>query len=79
MCICILIVVKLSDRMLLSVACCMYYFVALFALVGSYCVSFTLFTTLENEEGELVEEAYFNSCYYQDMTNTFTKASHPNA
>ena len=59
--------VKLSDRMLWSVACCMYYLVALLALVGSDCMSFTLFTTLENEEEELVEEGYFNSCYYQDQ------------
>ena len=45
----------------------MYYLVALFALVGSDCVSFILFTTLENEKGEMVEDAYFNSCYYQDQ------------
>ena len=30
----------------------MYCFVLLFALVGSECVSFILFTTLENEEEE---------------------------
>ena len=30
-------------------------------------VSFISFTTLENEEGEFEEEAYFNSCYYQDQ------------
>ena len=46
---------------------CMYYLVALLALVGSDCMSLTLFTTLENEEGELIEEVYFNSCYYQDQ------------
>ena len=58
---------KLSDKISLIVACCMYYLVSLLALVGSDCVSFILFTTLENEEGELVEEAYFNSFYYQDQ------------
>ena len=45
----------------------MYYLVAFLALVGSDCISLTLFTTLENEEGELIEEGYFNSCYYQDQ------------
>ena len=45
----------------------MYYLVSLVALVGSDCMSFTLFTMLENEEEELVEEGYFNSCYYQDQ------------
>ena len=32
------------------------------------CLSF-YFTTLENEEGGVEEEAYFNSCYYQDQDN----------
>ena len=45
----------------------MYYLVSLLALVGSDCVSLILFTTLENEEGEFEEEAYFNSCYFQDQ------------
>ena len=45
----------------------MFCFVALFALVGTDCVSFILFTTLENEEGNIGEEAYFNSCYFQEQ------------
>ena len=40
---------------------------SLFAFDGSDCVSFISFTTLENEWGEFEEEAYFNSCYYQDQ------------
>ena len=59
--------VKLSDRMLWSVACGRYHLISLLALVCFDCMSFTLFTTLENEEGELVEEAYFNSVHYQDQ------------
>ena len=58
---------KLSDKMSLIVACCMYYLVSLLALVGSDCVSLILFTTLENEEGITEEEAYFNSCLFQDQ------------
>ena len=40
--VCLIIVAfgKLSDRLLLCVACCMYCLVSLFALVGSECVSF---------------------------------------
>ena len=57
----------LSDRILLSVACCMFCFVVLFALDGSDCVSFISFTTLENEEGDIGEEAYFHSCYFQEQ------------
>ena len=45
----------------------MYCFILLFALVGSECVSFILFTTLENEEGNIGEEAYFHSCYFQEQ------------
>ena len=37
----------------------MYCFVLLFALVGSECVSFILFTTLENEEEEGVKKHCF--------------------
>ena len=37
------------------------------ALVGSECVSLFLFTTLDYEEGDTVEEAYPNSCYFQDQ------------
>ena len=58
---------KLSDKLFLIVACCMFCFLALVALVGTDCVSLFLFTTLENEEGEFEEEAYFNSCYFQDQ------------
>ena len=58
---------KLSDKISLIVACCMIGFVALFALVGTDCVSLILFTTLENEEGITEEEAYFNSCLFQDQ------------
>ena len=45
----------------------MFCFVALVALVGADCVSLILFTTLENEEGITEEEAYFNSCYFQEQ------------
>ena len=43
----------------------MYCFVLLFALVGSECVSFILFTTLENEEEEEeeVEEGAVELCF----------------
>ena len=37
----------------------MYYFVLLLALVGSDCVSFILFTALENEEEEGAVELCF--------------------
>ena len=67
MCLCIFTFDKLSDRISLSVACRMYYLVSLVALVGSDCVSFTLFTTLENEEGGTPEEDYFHSFYYQNQ------------
>ena len=53
----------LIDECCLLYVCC----VSLFAFYGSECVPFTLFTTLENEEGSLVEEAYFNSGSFQDQ------------
>ena len=68
MCLVIFTIGKLSDRILLSVACCMYCLVLLFALVGSECVSFILFTTLENEEGDIGEEAYYHSCLFQEQS-----------
>ena len=57
----------MSDKTSLIVACCMYYSVSLLSLVASDCVSLILFTTLENEEGITEEEAYFNSCLFQDQ------------
>ena len=37
------------------------------ALVGSKCVSLFLFTALDYEEEDTIEEAYLNSFYFQDQ------------
>ena len=66
-CVVIFTIGKLSDKIFLIVAWCMFCFVIMFALVGTECVSFILFTTLENEVGNLGEEAYFNICYFQEQ------------
>ena len=44
----------------------MYGLVSLFALVGSEWVSFIFITTLENEEGDIGEEAYYHSYLFQE-------------